>query len=382
MQKIVRIKIKKIVVILMVVIFSSTLIGCWDQKIYEKVGFILVIGIESSKEKHKKLLVTFTNPAIGLEKKNQVELTSQEANLLSQAIEISKTKTSRPLEAGKIQQILISKELAEKGEIHNLVSIFSNDPLNPTLAFLTIVDGSPYELCEKSLEFTDKPRLGMYLNQLFEAAARDLKMPETRIYNFDTEYYVEGLDSIVPMIKLESTTVKIIGSALFSRDKMVGNIDVKQTTLMLIMMNKMKNATEYIFRVPNIEDAHSSIRDGIAASIEKAKRKINVTIDKGKPIVNIQLKLEGVIDEYKWDNLDKEKKYREIESEMAEELKNECLNVIKYTQAVGSDPLGIGDIVRTKYGDYWGKVDWMEAYKIAQINIDVKFEISKHGLIY
>lgn len=382
MQKIVRIKIKKMVAILMIVIFSNTLIGCWDQKIYEKVGFILVVGIESSKEKHKKLLVTYTNPAIGLGKKNQVELTSQEADLLRQAREISRTKTSRPLEAGKIQQVLISKELAEKGEIHNLVSIFSSDPLSPTLALLIIVDGSPYELCKKSLEFPDKPRIGMYLNQLFEAAIKDSKVAETRIYNFDTEYYAEGLDSIVPMIKLESTTVKLAGSALFSRDKMVGNIDVKQTTLMLAMMNKLKNTAEYIFRVPNIEDAHSGVRDGIAASIKKIKRKINVTIDRGKPIINIQLKFKGFIDEYRWDDLDKEKKYRELESEMAGELKNECLNIIKYTQAVGSDPLGIGDIVRAKHSDYWKKVDWKEAYKTAEINIDVKFELESHGLLY
>ncbi|WML35976.1 Ger(x)C family spore germination protein [Clostridium sp. OS1-26] len=382
MQKIVRIKIKKILVILMMVIFSSTLIGCWDQKIYEKVGFILVVGIESSKEKHKKLLVTYTNPAIGLGKKNQVELTSQEADLLRQAREISRTKTSRPLEAGKIQQVLISKELAEKGEIHNLVSIFSSDPLSPTLAFLVIVDGSPYELCKKSLEFPDKPRIGMYLNQLLEAAVKDSKAAETRIYNFDTEYYAEGLDSIVPMIKLESTTVKLAGSALFSRDKMVGNIDVKQTTLMLAMMNKLKNTAEYIFRVPNIEEAHSGVRDGIAVSIKKIKRKINVTIDRGKPIVNIQLKFKGFIDEYRWDDLDKEKKYRELESQMAGELKNECLNIIKYTQAVGSDPLGIGDIVRAKHSDYWKKVDWKEAYRTAEINIDVKFELESHGLLY
>ena len=382
MRKIVRIKIEKILIILMVVIFSSTLIGCWDQKIYEKVGFILVVGIESSKEKHKKLLVTYSNPAIGLGKRNQTELTSQEADSLRQAREISRTKTSRPLEAGKIQQVLISKELAEKGEIHNLISIFSSDPLSPTLAFLIIVDGSPYELCEKSLEFPDKPRIGMYLNQLFEAAIKDSKAPETRIYNFDTEYYAEGLDSIAPMIKLESTTVKIAGSALFSRDKMVGNIDVKQTILMLAMMNKLKNTAEYIFRVPNIEEAHSGVRDGVAASIKKTKRKIDVSIDKDKPIVNIQLKFKGFIDEYRWDDLDKEKKYRELESERAEELKNECLNIVKYTQAVGSDPLGIGDIVRAKHSDYWKKVDWKEAYKTAQINIDVKFEIASHGLMY
>lgn len=382
MQKIIRIKINKILVISIMVVFSSTLIGCWDQKIYEKVGFILVVGVESSKEKHKKLLVTYINPAIGIRKRNQVELTSQEADLLRQAIEISRTKTSRPLESGKIQQILISKELAEKGEIHNLVSIFSSDPLSPTLAFLVIVDGSPYELCKKSLEFPDKPRIGVYLNQLLEAAVKDSKEPETRIYNFDTEYYAEGLDSIVPMIKLESTTVKLTGSALFSRDKMVGNIDVKQTTLMLAMMNKLKNTAEYIFRVPNIEEAHSGVRDGIAASIKKIKRKINVTIDRGKPIVNIQFKFKGFIDEYRWDDLDKEKKYRELESQMAEELKNECLNIIKYTQAVGSDPLGIGDIVRAKHSDYWKKVDWKEAYKTAEINIDVKFELESHGLLY
>lgn len=380
MKKIIRIK--KILTVFMIVVFSSTFIGCWDQRIYEKVGFILVLGMESSKNPNKKLLVTYTNPAIGLGKRNQMELNSQEADLLRQARETARIKASRPLEAGKIQAILISEELAEKGGIHDVLSIFSRDPLNPALASLVVVDGSPNELCKKAMSFPDKPRLGIYLNQLLEGGLKDSKIPEARIYSFDTEYYAEGLDTIMPMIKLEDDSVKLIGSALFSRDKMVGSINIKQNILMNAMRKKIKTSTEYICKAANIEDAHSNIKNGIAFGIKDSKRKISVDIENGKPVVNIRLKFTGSIDEYIWDSLDKEEKYRKIENEIANELKDECLNIVKYTQEVGSDPLGIGDIVRAKHNDYWKKVKWKEAYKAAQINVEVKAKILHHGLIY
>lgn len=380
MKKVIRIK--EILIVFMIVIFSSTLIGCWDQRIYEKVGFILVLGMESSKDQHKKLLVTYTSPAIGLGKRNQMELNSQEADLLRQARESARIKSSRPLEAGKIQGILISEELAEKGGIHDALSIFSRDPLNPALASLVVVDGSPNELCKKAMSFQDKPRLGIYLTQLLEAGIKDSKIPEARIYSFDTEYYAEGLDTIMPMIKLQDDSIKFIGSALFSRDKMVGSINISQTILMNAMRKKIKYSTEYICKAANIEDAHSNIKNGIAFGIRDSKRKINVEIDSDKPVINMQLKFRGSIDEYIWDSLDKEEKYRKIENEIANELKNECLNIVRYTQEVGSDPLGIGDIVRAKHNDYWKKIKWKEAYKAAQVNVEVKVQILHHGLIY
>lgn len=376
------IRIKRIFIVFMIVVFSSTLIGCWDQRIYEKVGFILVLGMESSKNPSKKLLVTYTNPAIGLGKKNQMELNSQEADLLRQARELARIKSSRPLEAGKIQGILISKELAEKGGIHDGLSIFSRDPLNPALASLVVVEGSPNELCKKSMSFQDKPRLGIYLNQLLESGIKDSKIPDTRIYSFDTEYYAEGLDTIMPIIKLEGDCVNLIGSALFSRDKMVGSIDIKQSILMNAMRKKIKKMAEYICKAANIDDAHSNIKSGIAFGIKDSKRKIDVGIEKGKPVVDIRIKFRGAIDEYTWDSLDKEEKYRKVENEIANELKNECLNIVKYTQEVGSDPLGIGDIVRAKHNDYWKKIKWKEAYKTAQVNVEVKVQILHHGLIY
>ena len=378
MEKAIRIKVKKILIVFMILVFSSAFIGCWDQRIYEKVGFILILGMESSKDNNKKLLVTYTSPAIGIGKENQMELNSQEADLLRQAREMARIKASRPLEAGKIQEILISRELAEKGGIHDALSIFSRDPLNPILANLVIVDGSPNELCRKAM----KPRLGIYLTQLLEAGIRDSKIPETRIYSFDTEYYAEGIDTIMPIVRLDSDSIELIGSALFSRDKMVGSINIKQTILMIAMKKRIKALTEYICKVANIEDAHSNVKNGIALGIMDSKRKIDVGIDNGKPVINIQLKFTGAIDEYMWDNLDKEEKYRKVEEDIANELKNECLNIVKYTQEVGSDPLGIGDIVRAKHNDYWRKVNWKEVYKAAKINVEVKVQLMHHGLIY
>ncbi len=60
---------------------------------------------------------------------------------------------------------------------------------------------------------------------------------------------------------------------------------------------------------------------------------------------------------------------------------NRLKPIIKYTQEVGSDPIGIGDIVRAKHNNYWNSISWSDAYKKALINVDVNLDIKTYGTI-
>ncbi|MDP4147443.1 MAG: Ger(x)C family spore germination protein, partial [Bacillota bacterium] len=113
---------KKVFVLWLVFIFFLT--GCWDQRIYERTGFIIELGIETGRD--KKLLVTYSVPVIGLGKSNLVELDDEETNLLREGREEARKVSPKLLEGGKIQQILVSNELAAKG-IHNVMEIFTRD---------------------------------------------------------------------------------------------------------------------------------------------------------------------------------------------------------------------------------------------------------------
>ncbi len=365
-------KVKKLVFILLLTVLLTS---CWDENIYEKVGYILNVGIERSED--NKMLISLTNPVVGIQQQGEVEMITTTANSLREARENGRLISPKNLGGGKIQHILLSCDMAEGG-IHNLLEVFQRDPINPALAIIVVVDGSPKELIEKSLNFGDKPRSAYYISQLLENNIRNGYIPETRIYNFDIAYFAPGLDPITPMIKLEPNGIRIIGTALFSGDKMVGRIDTRKSSLLLAAMNQLRNPT---FFIDNYFDEDLEVEFYTAALLRSVKRKLDIKIVENRPVINMELIFDVTLDEYRWDRTDEKVTQMAIEDAIVKGMKEDYKQLFNYMQKIGSDPLGIGDKVRAKYNNYWQSVEWNEAYKVAEINIDVEVVIKQYGVI-
>lgn len=366
---------RKMMKIYISLLITISLTSCWDQRIYEKVGFVLNIGIE--KADNDKMLVTLTNPVVGIETQGEVEMITTSANSLREARENSKLISPKNLESGKIQHILVSCDIAEGG-IHNLLELFQRDPINPALAIIVVVDGSPSELIEKSLTFGDKPRSAYYISQLLENNIINGYIPETRIYNFDIAHFAPGLDPITPMIKLEPNGIKIIGAALFSGDKMVGRIDTKMTPLLLAAMDRLGRS---IYFISNYFDKDLDIEFNAAVSLRSVKRKLETEVREDNLLVNMKLSFDLTLDEYRWNGIDEEVNQKALEEAIARSIESDYVQLFNYMQEIGSDPVGIGDMMRAKHNDTWRSIEWQDAYKNAEINIDVKVDIKQLGAI-
>jgi len=364
-------------VIMLILTVAVLLSGCWDQKIYEQIGFILSVGIELSEEEGK-LLLTYTSPVVGTAKKGEVEILHTTADILREARENVSMKSPKTLEAGKIQEFLFSEELAKKG-IHSLLEVLQRDPLNPALAWVVVVEGSPGELLEAASKFEDKPKPAVYVSQILESVSRSSYVPETRVYDFDINYFAPGIDPMVPLLRLTEDDIMVIGSALFKGDKMTGKIDRQQTALLLAMKGMMKT-TVFICRAPQSTE-ELLVQKEMAVSMKAGKRNLNIKIENNKPAVNISLELFGSVDDYKWDELRDSSLQEKLEKYLGEEIKKECMKTLKYLQHIGSDPIGIGDIVRARHNSYWKSANWEEAYREAEFNVEVKVEIMNYGAI-
>lgn len=373
-----RAKITKLLCIFIIPMIVLT--GCWDQKIYEQIGFILQIGVESASD--GRLIISYTTPVDDPKKPEQVEFISGNAGTLREFRTKARNISSKYLEAGKVQQFVFSEELAEKGII-NLLEVSERDPANPAIAYVVISEDSPKMLFNFSQKLGDKPRPSFYLNQLIENNSKMGNCPNISVFEFTSYCFAEGIDSILPIIKIESEDSKgihIMGSALFNYDKMVGKLNQKDTSLLLAMKGKLKS-TEYNFTSLDCPENDKSGKVGAAMLLYKPKTKIKVHIKDNIAIVDISLKLNGVYEEHKWDNVDKKDIQIKYEKLMSKEIKNECLKLLKYTQEVGSDPIGIGDIIRAKNNTYWSKNNWREFYSKAVFNIDVEVNIIRYGII-
>lgn len=355
-----------------------TITGCWDQQIFEDVGFTLQMGIEESPS--GELTITRTSPLVRGDIKNKVEFLSTEGGSIRDTRVKERHSSPKMIGGGKIQQILISQQIVEKEEVYNLLEVFHRDPEDAVLAFVIITEGSPKTLLEASLKFEDKPRTAVYLRDLIQRNVKTTYSPYTTIYNFNVCSFAPGIDPIAPIIKLDRDGITIVGSALFSKNKMVGKIETDETPLMLSMMNKMKSL-EYSFGTPMSSPNQSSHKTRVSVLFTKVKRRIGIEIKDNKPEIKIILEFKGKTEEDHWKNPVSEGIENTMEKELSSQLKRDCEKIIRHTQEVGSDPIGLGDMVRVKHNSYWKSIDWSEVYKTAQITVDTKIELTNHGVI-
>ncbi|MDF2522197.1 MAG: germination protein Ger(x)C family, partial [Clostridia bacterium] len=297
-------------ILILTVICCSLLTGCWDQRIFEEVGLILTVGIEESED--GKLLINYAYPAIGAVEQKAVNTSTQEATLIRAARENSRLSSPNILEGGKVQQILLSDSLAKTG-VHDILELFQRDVSLPAIAYIVIVEGSPIELLQKSAQFKNFPRVSIYLFQLLDNNVQLSNIPNTKIFDFDINFFAPGLDPVVPMIKLGENDVHITGSALFSKDKMVGKLDMKQTLMLIALMDQAKTA-EYILSDPEFT-SDVPLKYGISVSLYKPKRKIKINFDdEGLPIFDISISYKCVLDEYKWNQTNSPPEQKKLES--------------------------------------------------------------------
>lgn len=371
---------KKHLKFFIIICISLLFTGCWDQRIYERIGFIMQVGIETSKT--KRLLISYTSPVADPRKQEQSELLSSDVGSVREFRENAKKVSAKLLMGGKIQQVVISDNLAQKGVL-NLLDIFVRDPANPPMAYVVISETSPKELLDYAQKLGDKPLPAFYINQLIENNFDSGLCPNTTVFDFIRDVLALGIDPITPLIKIEDEMgkgIRIDGSALFSNDKMVGKVNPKQTSMLLAMMGQLKQ-TEYTFASIGPPKNDSTGKNSASVRLFKPKRKIEVKVVNDIPTVKISLAFKGDFDEYEWDHIDKKEIQKKYEDIFAKELKYECERLLKYTKDVGSDPLGIGNMIRAKHYSFWKEHKWEDTYKGVVFDLNVTVDIGRYGLI-
>jgi spore germination protein len=369
---------KKKAVLILVVCMAVLLAGCWDQKIYEKIGFILQIGVET--EENGKLRYTVGIPVVSPEAQDKFEVLSTTITHMREGRDKVRQTSGKAVEGGKTQQIFFSEALASKG-VEQFLEIFLRSPENSLLASVVIVEGSPYELMKVSGQFKDKPRPTFYVNSLLDSAYKNSFAPETRISDFSILTHSGTIDPVTPIVSYNTKEIKIEGAALFSGDKMVGKIDTREMGI----LNGLKGEKEdinYIYQGLYSDKKPEDLKRGSTILMKVKKRKVNMKIDGDLPVIDIKLAFKGSLSEYSGElNLDNPTDKKKLEESIAEAIEKESMRLLKELAEAGADPIGFREIARTKHNKYWKSVTWKDAYKDAAFNVEAKIKIEFYGAV-
>ncbi|HLO02874.1 MAG TPA: Ger(x)C family spore germination C-terminal domain-containing protein, partial [Symbiobacteriaceae bacterium] len=171
--------------------------------------------------------------------------------------------------------------------------------------------------------------------------------------------------------------VDFFGAAAFRQTKMVGALDAQDTRAMLLVQNTFAQSTL------DVVDPHAPDRTGAVRISTGRPTKVKVKLNNGRPQFEILITLEGevigmpaLVDYTKSDMRD------QLESHVAEEVKEQVETFFKKTQEWQSDVGGLGRYIVRKFPtvDAWHHFNWPNQYKDAQITVSVRMQLRRFGV--
>ena len=226
---------------------------------------------------------------------------------------------------------------------------------------------------EKLLDLKNEANLlpGNYIDFYFQIPGkRTLALP-LDLWRVNSIVDKKWQDSYLPIIEQSQDNYRIAGTAVFSENSMVGELDMDETqTLALIMGSDLGYLTLPLNDVKLV--AFHKI---------KSQTKTEITVsDTGIVTFDVKLKITGGVVESKPQRIISKDETERIENEAETLTKRKIEALLTKLQGLNSDPVGFGGKYRIKYPRQWANIDWHQVYPVAIINVHTKFSIKSTGL--
>ena len=336
--------------------------GCYDQQIFENTAIILCAGAESGE--NGKILFSFA-AAENENKKGQLELVSMEDTLMAGAIAALNAEVEDPLKAGKIQNLIFSEELAQKG----MMLVRDDNRLEESNRFLTdyaITEGSPKKLF-KVLEKKEKTSSAYgYLGDLLKNSAEAGLCPNVLQHEFNIDLQTEGIDPVLPLLTYneEKNTIHILGTALFHKDRYVEKLNTTESRYFSLLLHSARNITI------KLNDFHPQGGD-VTLNVTDSSMKVKLDTKGDQLYITFDVKSKSYFDASDWAELEQNTNKKSIERKIDAKLEKACTDVVQKIQSAGSDPFGITAGLRGYHNDFYTAHDMDQVYQNAIIKINV-----------
>lgn len=353
-------------VLFLLLICLFFLFGCTRTRIIDKISIVHVFGFDQAE--NGDLIGTALIPSYTDSKdSDQIQYLKEQAPTGVLFVPKMSAHTSTPIEVAKIRVLVFGKEYAESG-IQDMVERFIITPQLGTNIQIAVTTHSAEETLnvfkkEKSLTLADR----------IEHNMEGQSLPKMNLHVFLNNFYGEGMDAYVPMLTIDGRNlVGIDGLGVFKDDKLKLHLKPEDTIYFSLIEDHRSQATLKI-------DLNDSDRREVI-TVRAFRSKSNWDWDREKERLNLKLKLEMTLtqnpERFKLENPEDLAKIEKIIVEKINEGINNLLETFKEYEV---DPLGIGNIVRSK-DKTWEKDAFYELYPTLPINVNVDLQIIHSGL--
>ncbi len=360
------------------------LTGCWDQHLIKDAHIVYIAAFDKGENGNVRGsavirgFVASGGEAGGGRPQNEFVI-AEGQNLRNVRMNIDRA-VSGTFTAAKTRVFLFSEDIAKEG-LYPYLDIFYREPSSSLNARLAITQGEATEILE--MRRVENTLIGEHTEELIRSSEINTIVPKLDIQAVCPLFFDPGKDPIVPYIVKHDDPKEeevVDGVALFQDDKLTGKLDVEDSTLLLLLMNKKNKIVRIVRKVHN--DKELDIENYVTIHVSKSQSKMTVnTTNRNIDSVSFDVKLKTNIVEYPADNLGSKKEIDKISKKLSKTLTKDMNEMIKKLQEANSDPLGIGRELIAFHPEVWNKLDWRKDYPTIPIKAKVQVKIGENGII-
>ncbi|WP_127580206.1 Ger(x)C family spore germination protein [Paenibacillus koleovorans] len=354
--------------VLGIVLAFMLLPGCWDQKLLSNSIIMLAYGIDLSESGQLSSSLYLVSGENKIEVVTVNGLTPRDTKMNANQ------RLAGNVEASKNRLILISDAAAKKG-VYPYLDVFYRDPISALNAKIGIVEGST----ERLLKLYSTKSTRLLIEKLFVSSEEVSSSPVIDVQDLNRLISDDGTDAVIPYLAVnDKDEVVVTGSAMFHREFLHGKLTLRESEMLILMRNKLKNA----MRIETHTSDISGIRGFLSSNVVGADSKVRVSMKGGQVLASVDMDLRVQLVEYpERFYMEKSADLHELEVAYEKELEKQAVQVFKHLQQANCDALGLSRRLQSFHPRLWKSLDWEKDYAKVQFQPHIRVKIIGTGIL-
>lgn len=360
--------------------------GCWSRDELNTLSYVAGVGLDKTQEPGKIQMTTQIvipgqlksgESADGGGGSKAYWNLKNTGIIASDILRDSTRESSHKLYFPHNHVLIFGRNLAVEG-VQAYIDTFLRDHETRLSVLVLVSENKADEVLDVPPKLEKVPAIN--IAKLVKTQAVTSESPNVRLIDFISRLMSETTAPIAPLIQVtgegEERTVEVSGTAVFKHDKLVGQLDNRETRGMLWVIDGVKSGA--------IDVANPSGDGKVSLEILSAKGKITPEIKEGTVKIKVEIKVEGNLSgQTSPENLTLLPSIAALEKEESAEIESEIMAALEKARDLRSDIFGFGDTIHWKYPAQWKELEekWDEVFPTLEVSLDINAKIRSSGSI-
>lgn len=366
-----------------ILIFNIFVSGCWNKRELNELAIVMGTGVDLTPDGQISVTAQIIRPA-GMKSEtggtgtpvNPAMVLNSTGETVADAVHNLISINSRNIFLSHNQIIAIGENFAKKG-IVPVLDYFERDPeIRPEMSFIVTVGEAQKIL---SLPGKLEKTSAVEIHKALRASKESNKTGMVKFLDFLLNYYSDSKSSYAPLVETVNVnnvkTFKLVGMAVFMKDKMIGCLNGLETRGLLWILNKVQGGV-VVVKPP-------SKQGKISIELVRSNCTVKVTMENNNPVFTVKIAAVGNVEEQDSTyDITKPDKMNVLKKELGESISKEVLSTVRKTQKYKTDILGFGEVLHRKYPNHWKliKKNWVEVFPKVKVEVKTNAQINHSGV--